>query len=361
MKPFHTNRPGMRAALSRVLCLAATFAGTAQAATYFVTSPGDGPVHSCFTISGILYCDTLRDAIAAANATPANDVIRLKPNALPSPPLNITLTEGELAINPNGSLEIDGNNSTISGNNASRVFAVNSGAVVTLSKMTITKGNAIDRGGGIYSIGTLTVLRSTITDNYAYTLGGGISSALGTLNIHHSTISNNINGNIFSAGGIDNDHGEVDIWRSTFSGNTIAYYNHDGSTRIRNSILANSLGGIDCVNHTTTEPVNFISSASIQNSFSLYEDGGRCVTANENWFLTGEPKLSQLGFTAENPNMKVHVPLSGSPVFSRSQALTSDPDQLENPRPENSWIDIGAVESPRMFADGMEMLPFVYP
>jgi hypothetical protein len=116
----------------------------------------------------------------------------------------ITLTSGDLAIDV--SLTIQGlgaDQSTISGNNTSRIFDItNSAAAVSISGLTITDGRA-QQGGGIYDEGgTLNLSHSVLTDNraigesalgnFAYGsdgLGGGVYVATGTLSVDHSTFA----------------------------------------------------------------------------------------------------------------------------------------------------------------------------
>lgn len=186
------------------IMLASLFIPTrvAYAATITVESFGDGvadPAHcpgaSC----------TLRDAIAKASA---GDKITFNMSGFPT--ATITLTQGELVIDKN--LTIQGPGSailTIDANHASRIFRVGvyiTNITVSISGMTITNGNTphegagiyvyntggapnslslndmiitqntgtTSNGGGIYNGGNLTITNSYITDNYSYASGGGI-------------------------------------------------------------------------------------------------------------------------------------------------------------------------------------------
>jgi hypothetical protein len=152
-----------------------------------------------------------------------------------------TYTEGEISINK--SLKITGNgasNTTISGNNLSRVFNI-SGANVTLDGLTITQGKA-NQGGGILvnSGSTLHINNSTLSNNQAFPDGGAIYNN-GTTNIKNSLFVNNTANDVGSGGAIWNN-GTLDIINSTFSqnkagGNGGAINNNSGTTSLSNSTL----------------------------------------------------------------------------------------------------------------------------
>lgn len=76
---------------------------------------------------------SLRNTIAVANS---GDMIIFAPSVH-----SITLTSGELEIGKNLNIQGPGaNNLTISGNNASRVFHIDSGETVTLANVKIANG-----------------------------------------------------------------------------------------------------------------------------------------------------------------------------------------------------------------------------
>jgi hypothetical protein len=108
----------------------------------------------------------------------------------------------------------------ISGNHASRVFEIGSGATVAISGLSIQNGVALtgdERGAGIANRGTLTVTSSTLSGNSAPpgAYGGGIFNE-GTLTLATVTLAGNSAGN---GGGITNA-GPLAIMNSTFSGNS---------------------------------------------------------------------------------------------------------------------------------------------
>ena len=124
---------------------------------------------------------SLREAITASNASFTQNVIQF--SALFNSPQTIVLTNGELTIRK--SLSIIGNGAnltTISGNNASRVFLIpQSFLAVTISGLTIANGNGngngSSNGGGLknLSTGLVNLTNCAFTNNAASTgYGGGL-------------------------------------------------------------------------------------------------------------------------------------------------------------------------------------------
>jgi hypothetical protein len=150
---------------------------------------------------------SLRSEIALAQS---GDTITFDPGLAGQ---TITLTSGELAITK--SLDIEGPGAdqlTISGDNASRVFDINSGATVTIAGMTITDGLAngsspvlASTGGAILNFGSLTLSDDVLTNNRAIgdpgtsptgrpggALGGGVANlGKGDLTISGSAFTGN--------------------------------------------------------------------------------------------------------------------------------------------------------------------------
>jgi hypothetical protein len=110
---------------------------SAQAATYTVNSILDpGVVAGCDATE----C-TLREAIAAANATTDDDEINFDASLIGQ---TITLNGTQLTIADNGTLTLNGlgaSQLSVSGDKASRVFNISSGADVTINNLTISDGN----------------------------------------------------------------------------------------------------------------------------------------------------------------------------------------------------------------------------
>lgn len=205
--------------------------------TFVVNSTGDG---------GDGVCDesecTLREAVLAANAVSGATVTFDLPRGS-------TIVLGGEAVSVSSDVVIQGPGSrrlSVSGEDSSAVFQVNSAAEVSIEGLTITRG----RGGGVVNAGTLTVLDSVVTDNrsnrgagllnrgggltisgsqvegntavgIAAAGGGGVYNAGGAVAISQSTVKDNrARGTRAVGGGIANRNGSLTMDSSTVSGNT---------------------------------------------------------------------------------------------------------------------------------------------
>lgn len=220
---------------------------------------------------------TLREAIVLAANLPGDDVIDFHPDLFISGTATITLTQGELVIGSNVEVQgPDADRLTIDAARQSGVFTVNNGADVTLSGMTITRGNrgpgSVGGGvhnhdstvqivdsvitnnvGGVSNVmgGDTTILRSTISNNSAARAAGIYDFRGVNLAITDSTISDN-EAMGFNGGGLFADHtlGSITITNSTISGNTSAEsggavalnLNANASATITNSTIAYNSG-----------------------------------------------------------------------------------------------------------------------
>jgi hypothetical protein len=99
----------------------------------------------------------------------------------------ITLTN-TITIDADMTIDGSGQEVTISGNDAVRVFRVNEGATVTLNRLVISHGYSARYGGGISNAGALLVSQSTLSGNNAM-FGGGIDN-YGTISVIDSAIMN---------------------------------------------------------------------------------------------------------------------------------------------------------------------------
>ena len=136
-------------------------------------------------VPGVLHC-SLREAIAYAAP---GDTIDFAVTG------TITLTNGQLVITNNLTITGPGrSNLSVSGNDASRVFNINSaGAVVVISGLAIINGNpGTDDGGGIRNLGNLTISNCIVSHCTAMMVGAGILSGnSSTLRVVNSIVSYN--------------------------------------------------------------------------------------------------------------------------------------------------------------------------
>jgi parallel beta-helix repeat protein/predicted outer membrane repeat protein len=183
---------------------------------------------------------TLFDAVGLANFRTTADPITFDPTVFATPQ-TITLTAGQLELTDSAATTITAPTAglTISGNSASRVFKVDTGATADLTGLTITAGYTATYGGGVYVAGIASLTNCTVSGNRAdgkYSYGGGIEDS-GQLTLTNSTVSNNTS---TSGGGID-VLGQLTMINSTVSNNT-ASQNGGGIT----VDLYNSCNFVNC-------------------------------------------------------------------------------------------------------------------
>src|SRR5262249_30880637 len=131
----------------------------------------DRSLPSTFTVLNLLDSgpDSLRAAVAAANANPGADTIDFAVTG------TIGLTSGELDITDSVTINGPGASAlTVSGNQDSRVFGIAGNPTVTIANLTVAGGWTTDSPGGGISVagGTVTLDHVTVTGNAAYGLDG---------------------------------------------------------------------------------------------------------------------------------------------------------------------------------------------
>lgn len=163
---------------------------------------------------------SLRDAIASAQA---GDTIDLTGRSG-----SITLAS-ELVIDKNLTVAGPGAQELkISGNEATRVFRIASGATATIADVTVTAGGGVSAGGGILNAGSLTLNRINLIGNAASREGGGISNNGPSLVMTDCTVKDNdvvASGTYAQGGGLYSYVGAGStllVTGCTFSGNSIS-------------------------------------------------------------------------------------------------------------------------------------------
>jgi Bacterial Ig domain/Calx-beta domain len=198
-------------------------------------------------------------------------------------PHTITLTTGELVVARDVTIKnTSGESITVSGNNASRVFNINSGKTAAIIGLNISGGNA-SGGGAIINDGALTVVNSALFSNTSTADGGAISTtATGTvLNLINTTVSGN--SATGSGGGVVVLGGTATSINSTITNNTADSDNNStgtgggisaqaGTTTLKNTIVAgnfNEDGGSDAA-----DDISGTVDTTANASFNLIGTGG---------------------------------------------------------------------------------------
>jgi fibronectin-binding autotransporter adhesin len=227
-KSFHINTPRLILICTLVASLA-LFASpqVANAANYTVTKTGD-------TNDGA--CDrdcSLREALAAANARPDRNSIRI-------PAGTYTLTLGQLEIGSELRLGGAGAGTTIvDGGGSGGVLAILAGNVL-INDLTIQNGNA-NESSGIENFGTLRLQNVAVRSNIAGEDGAGIRNS-GQMSISDSFITDN---RAETGGGIFN-RGEMTITGGMIGGNSAwfgAGIRNSGTLRLRKVTIADNMAG----------------------------------------------------------------------------------------------------------------------
>ncbi|HEY9596632.1 MAG TPA: right-handed parallel beta-helix repeat-containing protein [Cyanophyceae cyanobacterium] len=188
----------------------------------------------------------------------------------------ITLTSGQLEIKPGKNITIDGadaTNLTLSGNDKSRVFYINSNqdfpASLTVKNLIITDGYTSDRGGAIYAThkGEVTVDNVQFKNNVADKGGGAIYTAWETtLTVTDSKF----------------DHNEAVAGNDERGGGAIAFLS-PGALTVKNSEFTKNKGINGGAINSLQGKLTIENSKFIDNSTtSAYYD-----TGEDNAFLRG--------------------------------------------------------------------------
>ena len=225
---------------------------------------------------------------------------------------------------------------------------INNFGTLTVSHSTLrgnkATGGSLNEGGAIYNFGTLNMLGSTLSGNSA-SIGGGIDNNTNSkLTVSNSTLSGNES---FADGGGIFNKGTLTVTNSTLSANNAGFgsgsgiYLHLGALTLRNTIIANSPNGDDCVNNggTITQTHNLIENSA----------ANACGIANgANGSIIGQdPALAPL--TIGN-GPQTQALLAASPAIDKGDAAIcaaapiNNRDQLGVIRPQGAACDIGAVE-----------------
>ena len=251
-------------------------------------------------------------------------------------------------------------NTAFSENSAAAGGAIFSNNVLTVTNSTFS-GNASNSGGGFYNWGSLSITDSTISGNTAGD-GGGIYNSK-TLVVTNTTFENNaatagdggaienedvttVTSSTFynnsasgKGGAIHNGFGyTLDVTNSTFSGNNgligSSIHNY-GTFHLKNTILSDSLSGVDCYN---------ISGDTIDTNINnLIETNGPSGHMCGTPVSTADPMIGSLQKNGGPTETMALLP--GSPAIdSGDDAACAATDQRGIARPQGDACDIGAYE-----------------
>jgi predicted outer membrane repeat protein len=244
------------------------------------------------------------------------DTIRFDPGQVAGPiilggtQLELSLPGSTASITINGGAGV-----TVDGNDASRIFQVDSGVQVALDHLTLTNGHAtgetaIGYGGGIFNLGRLTVSNSTLAGNSAAYSGGGIYSP-GSVTVTNSTLTGN---SAHVGGGIAGDAPVILVTNSNLTGNSCgnqggAIYAYLGDVTVSNSTLAGN-------------------SASEEGG-ALYVTGSRltvsnsALTGNSTYFVGGAISVNESTVSVSNSTLTDNSSVNaGGGIFADAGLLT---------------------------------------
>lgn len=388
------TRPAALAALTLAALILAP-PPPAAASVFLVTTTDD-------TLDGA--CDvhcSLREAVAAANASPGLDVIPLEPGLY-----RLTREGADEDANQSGDLDVtddlvilgSGAGQTfLHGAQLDRVIHVAPGARLEAQSLGVQGGEAPGAGGGILNEGELSLTRVLVSSNDAVGSGGGIHSAPravlemaqsavtdnqstdpgagifggreGTMRLTNVTISTNrsqadFGGGVFAGADLDATLRNVTIVHNRavrrgggIHGEGTALINSQGA-RFANSILASNAAAedADCSGHVGSLGWNLLGIGAGCASFGPAKNDLVGTAAAPLDPLLGLPVL-------EGPT-PVRPPLAGSPALDAGNpapvgsaaAACAPVDQRGEPRPGGPRCDIGAYEQTATCADGRVQL-----
>jgi predicted outer membrane repeat protein len=239
-------------------------------------------------------------------------------------------------------------NSTFSGNSADYGGGIYNADTLTVVGSTFSGNSANDSGGGILNAGTLTVTNSTFSGNSAYYEGGGIYNFSGTLTVVGSTFSGN-SAPFGSGGGILNYGDTLTVTNSTFSGNSAntggGIRVFSGTATLKNTIVANSTSGGDCVGSLSVGSINNLIESTGSNACGLsHGSNGNIVGVDPNLgALIGSPAYFPLNAGSPAIDAGDNATCAAAPVNNQSQnGVTRPQDGDVN---GSAICDIGSYEA----------------
>jgi CSLREA domain-containing protein len=343
---------------SRLLVVAALLAGSfaltpaAQAATIAVNTTAD-------ELNTDGDC-SLREALASANSDGVDphdactagsgaDTIALPAGTYTRTEFTILPVTSPITVDPTGVVVIDGNMNPL--------FSVSPAGDLTLSDLTLRRGNTMG-GGGVFNQGTAVLQGVTMEANTTSIEGGGVANH-GTLTVRNSTFSGN---QTTGGGGGLLNAGTATLNNVTFSDN-VADSDTDGTgdgggIRVDSGTVTieNTLLGGNTDKSTGADPNHPDCSGTLTSGgYNLIQSTTGCtITGTATGNITG--KNPQLVGLADNdgptPTRAIRrgspAVDAGNPAAPGSSPTACEPrDQRGVKRPQGPRCDIGSFERER--------------
>jgi hypothetical protein len=219
-----------------------------------------------------------------------------------------------------------------------RVLVVEPGGVAALRHLTLQGGRA-KQGAAVLNRGSLVIDSSTLLDSVAEGDGGAVLNDGGELAVINSTFTANA---AARGGAIASNAGRLSVTNATLAGNRAgegASLFSQGALLLRNSILANGAGGLECVNRGPLD---------LGTTHNLITSSTGCGQP----LLTDDPRLGPLG-QYNGPTRTLPLDAASPAVNVGSNAAALDEhgvplqwDQRGNgdPRDAAGITDLGAFE-----------------
>jgi hypothetical protein len=252
------------------------------------------------------------------------------------------------ALPPVGTrLEIDGYISdrawrasgvTLQSTGKDRLLVVEAGGAAVLRHVTLQGGRARE-GGAVLNRGSLVIDSSTLLDNAAKGDGGAVLNDGGSVVVINSTFTANA---AARGGAVASTSGPVSVTNATFAGNRAsegAGLFSAATLLLRNSILANGVGGAECMSRGPLDP------GSTHNLMTSSAGCGQPL-------LIDDPRLGPLGYyngptrtlPLDAASPAVNVGSNAAALDEQGQPLQWDQRGNGDPRDAAGITDLGAFE-----------------
>jgi hypothetical protein len=209
------------------------------------------------------------------------------------------------------------------------------GGTVTISNVTLSGGNTVAQGAGIYAQNAnLTVTTTSISGNIATQAGGGIFAQGGKLDVEKSTISSNTaqGGASGFGGGIATVNAAVTIANTTINGNTVL-----ASSIGPQAAATGNGGGIGAQGGTlSVTATKIVGNAAIAATSgpNAQNAGGAVWTTNAVVSMTRSTitgnRLSTVAGRIATPQGSVFSTMGGSLTISGSKIAANSPNGTYN-------------------------------